>query len=300
MKNLRYALFAFKITISFLLIMLITRLCLIYQAVTLNQIDINILELSKILLLGELSDFCTLFYILTPVSIIYLILPNFLIKNKVSSFIGISLILAFIYGLLFNLVAEYLFWDEFGVRFNFIAVDYLVYCREVTGNIYESYPLIKILILIAICVPVIYFFTCLLAKKLNFKHFPKFFILKTSILIILLLSLSYLFNPKNFINREFNNNNYAANLSYNGLDSLFTAYNNNILSYKDFYISYDKNKILTNLKEKLISKNSTYVSSDLTNITRNISAINKVNRPKYNVALILVESLSAEYLKIFW
>jgi hypothetical protein len=37
--------------------------------------------------------------------------------------------------------AELVFWNEFGSRFNFIAVDYLVYSREVIGNIRESYPL---------------------------------------------------------------------------------------------------------------------------------------------------------------
>ncbi len=33
------------------------------------------------------------------------------------------------------------FWDEFGVRFNFIAVDYLIYTYEVVSNINQSYPL---------------------------------------------------------------------------------------------------------------------------------------------------------------
>ncbi|MCO5107626.1 MAG: LTA synthase family protein [Burkholderiaceae bacterium] len=41
----------------------------------------------------------------------------------------------------FVAVAEVLFWDEFGARFNFIAVDYLIYTVEVIGNIRESYPL---------------------------------------------------------------------------------------------------------------------------------------------------------------
>ena len=30
--------------------------------------------------------------------------------------------------------AEWFFWDEFSSRFNFIAVDYLVYTTEVIGN----------------------------------------------------------------------------------------------------------------------------------------------------------------------
>ncbi len=298
MKNLKYSKFALQVIISFLLIMLVTRICLITQSIFLDQINFNIFEISKILLLGELNDLSTLFYILTPISIIYLLLPTFLLKTKISNLIGKLFIFAYIYGLLFNLVAEYFFWDEFGVRYNFIAVDYLVYRREVTGNIYESYPLIKILIAIAICVPIIYFFISFLTKRFNFKNFPKFFIIKTSILLILFLSASYYFNPKNFTYSKFSNNNYAANLSYNGLDKLFSAYNNNILSYKDFYINYNKDKILKNLRDKLLSKNSTYISNELTNITRNITPADK-NKHKYNIALVLVESLSAEYLKYF-
>ncbi|MCZ7558750.1 MAG: sulfatase-like hydrolase/transferase [Burkholderiaceae bacterium] len=40
----------------------------------------------------------------------------------------------------FVAVAELLFWHEFGTRFNFIAVDYLIYTMEMIGNIRESYP----------------------------------------------------------------------------------------------------------------------------------------------------------------
>ena len=35
-----------------------------------------------------------------------------------------------------NAISEYFFWNEFGVRYNFIAVDYLVYTNEVIGNIF--------------------------------------------------------------------------------------------------------------------------------------------------------------------
>jgi phosphoglycerol transferase MdoB-like AlkP superfamily enzyme len=50
---------------------------------------------------------------------------------------------------LFNALAELLFWIEFETRFNFIAVDYLVYTREVLGNIRESYPVAWLLLAIA-------------------------------------------------------------------------------------------------------------------------------------------------------
>ena len=42
--------------------------------------------------------------------------------------------------------SEIVFWSEFGVRFNFIAVDYLVYTNEVIGNIVESYPIVPMVL----------------------------------------------------------------------------------------------------------------------------------------------------------
>ncbi|WP_025764601.1 hypothetical protein [Dyadobacter tibetensis] len=43
-----------------------------------------------------------------------------------------------------NAESEYFFWNEFGVRFNFIAVGYLVYTNTVIGNIMESYPVVPL------------------------------------------------------------------------------------------------------------------------------------------------------------
>src|SRR5262249_14850768 len=52
--------------------------------------------------------------------------------------------------LLLNAVSEWFFWKEFYTRYNFIAVDYLVYTTEVLGNISESYPLIPILVALVV------------------------------------------------------------------------------------------------------------------------------------------------------
>src|SRR5215467_3835981 len=45
--------------------------------------------------------------------------------------------------------SELVFWNEFASRFNFIAVDYLVYTNEVIGNIRESYNMPLLLSLVA-------------------------------------------------------------------------------------------------------------------------------------------------------
>ena len=59
-----------------------------------------------------------------------------------------ALLAIYVGAILFNAVSEYYFWNEFGVRYNFIAVDYLVYTNEVVGNIMESYPIVPLATLI--------------------------------------------------------------------------------------------------------------------------------------------------------
>ena len=53
-------------------------------------------------------------------------------------------IFLYVLAIVFNAVSEYFFYNEFGVRYNFIAVDYLIYTNEVIGNILESYPVLPL------------------------------------------------------------------------------------------------------------------------------------------------------------
>jgi len=51
-------------------------------------------------------------------------------------------------GALFVAIAEGIFFDEFDGRFNFVAVDYLIYPTEVVTNIWESYPTVRLLAIV--------------------------------------------------------------------------------------------------------------------------------------------------------
>jgi phosphoglycerol transferase MdoB-like AlkP superfamily enzyme len=50
----------------------------------------------------------------------------------------------------FLFITEYFFFDEFLSRFNTVAIDYLIYPTEVTTNLWESYPLVR-LVVAAVC-----------------------------------------------------------------------------------------------------------------------------------------------------
>ena len=57
-------------------------------------------------------------------------------RQKMRLFImGFMLALTFSI-IFFNAISEWFFWDEFSTRYNFIAVDYLIYTNEVIGNRY--------------------------------------------------------------------------------------------------------------------------------------------------------------------
>lgn len=116
--------------------------------VGLSQLSMK--DMLGIFINGFWFDISALAYLVVPWLLISLMLPNALRhKNWVNHMRwGVAGLLTFF--LLFGAVSEYIFWQEFTTRFNFIAVDYLIYTNEVIGNIRESYPVPLILAGIAL------------------------------------------------------------------------------------------------------------------------------------------------------
>lgn len=107
--------------------------------------------------LGLLYDLGFLAYAALPLGLYLLLCPPALWRRRGHRWFLQGLLSISLFAMLFTAVAEWLFWDEFGVRFNFIAVDYLVYSDEVLNNLLESYPigtLLGVLALLAVIVSV--------------------------------------------------------------------------------------------------------------------------------------------------
>jgi hypothetical protein len=98
---------------------------------------------------GFLYDIGTASWLIIPFILLQTILPKHFFERLWGRFVMHAILFVFLYSMLFSLAAEWVFWDEFGVRFNFIAVDYLIYTQEVINNIFESYPMPLILSVIA-------------------------------------------------------------------------------------------------------------------------------------------------------
>ncbi len=195
--------------------------------------------------------------------------------------------MTFLFVLIFlmNAVGEFNFWNEFGVRYNFIAVDYLIYTNEVIGNIMESYPIIPLMI--GICL-ISAFITFFFVRPLHydFKHYPSS---KTkaiySAAYALLLAIAILvlnFNVR-FQNSE---NVYVNELQANGAFKFYTAFQTSELKYTDFYPIMPE-------KEAVAIINQQYDSQGSSNSQQVKDSLPEIHK---NIVLITVESLSASFL----
>lgn len=196
--------------------------------------------------------------------------------------------------LLFGAVAEITFWMEFSTRFNFIALDYLIYTQEVIGNIRESYPVGLILTAIGVLAALV---VLLLFKRI--RHADSQSLTWTQrawsgvaalVLPVLMMSMASLEQM------EGQGNAFATELSGNGLFTISAAMRRNELDYDRFYRTIPQenaNEVLTGLGVR--RKTSSEASREHERNSANRSKAPFTKRPR-NVILISVESLSAGFL----
>ncbi len=97
------------------------------------------------LAVGEVYDLLAGLWLAVPLILFLTVLPERWFRNRLQRVLLRLWIFASLFGLLFVAAAEAFFFAEFDGRFNFVAVDYLMYPTEVVTNIWESYPTAAIL-----------------------------------------------------------------------------------------------------------------------------------------------------------
>lgn len=289
----------FNLLLIFLIINLsvsiVLRISLLVKTMPDIGVDLTLSSLTSMFFTGILFDLVFYSYFIIPFSLYLIILPNRIFNHWLHKCVLIILYIAIIFGLYFSAVAEWLFWDEFGVRFNFISVDYLIYRHEVANNIYESYPLLWILggiLLLSIG-------TFLLVRKPILKAFLFTDIfanrLKIGGVLLMLPFLSYYFIDESL--KEISDNRYINELASNGMYQFFSAFRHNTLDYDIFYVNNDNDEMSNVLRNVVKTNNSTFINNNTFDITRNINSSGRKNN--YNIILISVESLSSKFLGSF-
>ncbi|MGO4821754.1 MULTISPECIES: LTA synthase family protein [unclassified Flavobacterium] len=216
-----------------------------------------------------------------------LFLPKY--RNKIRFWLFSFVMFLFVVLILQNAISEYFFWNEFGVKYNFIAVNYLVYTNEVIGNIMESYPVVPLFTGLFIIAGIVTYFI-VGRSKLYIDSIPTFVEkVKISGLYFVLFGFSLLAIPALATN-ENSQNIFSNELQANGIYRFYLAFMNSELDYFKFYKTLPEKQAYALLANQIPS-----LTTEST--LREIKSAAAENHK--NVVLITIESYSADFMKLY-
>jgi phosphoglycerol transferase MdoB-like AlkP superfamily enzyme len=233
---------------------------------------------------GLLFDIVAANYVALPVALWLALVPNRLARSRPHRALTLVAFAGFAYAFVLLALAEWLFWDEFGSRFNFIAVDYLLYTHEVLGNIWQSYAAGRLLLGLVLGAALL---TLPVARPLwrsSAEPAPwgRAALIAAAWLAAAAGTLRFVDSDlKNFSSRE------AANdLAGNGLYEFFAANYRNELNYDRHYATLPLEDALGLVRRA--------VAAEGEGTERHVTSPRPERR--LNVVLVSVESLGAEFL----
>lgn len=281
--------------IAFLSVALLTRFALLLQGR--HQIDVRFFKLISSFVVGAFYDLAAASYACLPLVALLFVLPKRWFSTRWHRAVVCCIVFVALYILLFGAVAEWFFWDEFTCRFNFIAVDYLIYTTEVIGNIRESYPMPLILGGLGALTALSFFGlwrTRLLQRWFNVD--ATWSASRRPAAVWLLLPVLFQLTLNNDRVPEFGNG-YNQELARNGLYSFFAAFWKNSLDYDRFYATLPVEDAFRQIKTNLGGEPTSQSATNLYDISRKITGDGPERH--WNVIQITVESLSAKFLGCF-
>lgn len=281
-------------TIAFVMFFSISGLSrLILTLTSLQHLTWNF-SLPGALITGLWFDAASALFAAAPWILLGAIAPDRFLKSKIGKVMLAALMTLFSGILIFVTTAEWFFWDEFGARFNFIAVDYLIWTQEVWGNISESYPMVPVFMGIAALaggtVWVMHRKTLLdwvTAGSTSWKSrcaWPSVGLIAPA-LAVMFVSQSSL--------PEFANT-YHGELAKNGCWSFFAAFKQMELNYEKWYLKLPKEKALSEAKTLLNDGCATPASPHPEDLLRSIRGDGTEKR--WNIIFVCMESMSGEFM----
>jgi len=247
-------------------------------------------EIARSFALGLCFDLAAATCALVPFLLWLVLAPNRIARSYAYRAATLAGFAAAIFATLLLAMAEWLFWEEFGGRFNFIAVDYLLYTHEVLGNIWESYPTGKLLIALALAATGL---TAAAARPLwRWSSTPIGWRPALLALVALGVAVGGLVRFTDSDQKNLSARDVANELAGNGLYEFFAALRRNELSYDRHYATLPLDEALSTVRRAFPGAN--WVRDDAAGIERYEPGAGSERR--LNVVLVSVESLGAEFL----
>ena len=280
--------------VVFLLFSLVTRIALTSKAKEILGFD---LSLGYAFLLGSAFDLLTALLCSIPIILWLTVVPQRFFESRLHR---VLVMVSAWFGLFFAafvMAAEWVFWHELSVRFNFVAVDYLVYTNEVVGNIWQSYPMPAILSGLTLLATGAWWLlrrTGWIDAWLGSKTSLSRRLVVAPILLVAPLVAVALISQADIPELDNNNNREIAK---NGVFSFFAAFRSMELDYGAFYRTTDERRALLRARRLTGSKDGDFRSGNPRDFVHRVENPGPV-RP-FNVVQLTVESLSIHFLGAF-
>lgn len=272
--------------VAFLVVSFATRLALLVA--TGSGVPMGIGAWLYLFGVGLGYDLLTFLYFGTPLLLLLWLLPRRWSTGRAGRFLIGATCLVLLFAVLFVAVSEWTFWEEFQARFNFIAVDYLVYTTEVIGNIRESYPVGWIFSALGVVGIGLFVAT----RRWRMIRDDSARLGQRSLFVGAWLALAVLGTwLVTGDMKDRTENTYVNELAGNGIYQFFAAYRSASLDYERFYRTVPLPEAFAEVRRSLATPDATFL--DDTGIARHIH--NPAPEQRLNVVLISVESLSAEF-----
>lgn len=262
------------------------------------RLSSEFLTLVKTFLFGAVETVAAFAWIAAIMLFFRLIIPDRLQAWRPFQALGNLGLFLLLFVIFLSRVSEFMFWREFGCSFNFIAVDYLIYTSEMLLNIWHSFPVVPLLLLVLALTGIFYIFIRSL-DRVYAERYPGFFKRLTAFGISLFFTFA-LFNLVDAKMAEnISPNRYNQEAAKNDLYSFGAAFLANNLSYKDFYLINNEAEVADFLRNHYGKKDKLLEGSGQS-IRRHVGAGKNIPRsaaaPEPNVIVVVIESLGYEFL----
>ncbi len=244
------------------------------------------------MLTGLLLDAWIALGVALPLAVLSACLPDRWVLARVGrGFLGALLVGGF-FGILYLGVVEVFFFDEFNSRFNYVAVDYLIYPHEVFVNIWDSYPVPQFLA--GSLLGALGIFLALRRRIWSQLQTPTRWRgrwMWTLVQAALVVTAAFLVN----INvARIGDNRVLNEITANGIHSLLYAAVTNELDYDAYYAVLPRSEAKLRLRRQITAAGVSFFEADSCSIARHIEDSEPERR--LNVVLILEESFGSSFV----
>lgn len=243
-----------------------------------------------VLLHGVIDDIASAFLLSAPLALLLVLIGGWWRFRLLR--IGAHLTFFFFLGVLMvSATGELIFWNEFTSRYNDIAVNYLIFPREVIGNIHQSFDLEILLPLAFVGMSICYLILrAKLVRALQAGPLPRERLLG-SLVVAVAAGIGLL--GWSLTNQQWPAQRTLAEIADNGLHRLVVAAATKDQEYVGLFPTLPEDKAVRILRAEVAQSNTTFVEH-ANPITRRVKG--RVGGKKLNVVFVIQESFGSIYV----